>query len=349
MKAKFLKWTLRIALGTALLLVMVLITGFLYENSKRKSVKNKYPAPGKMINVDGHQIHVRFIGQGDVTIIMDAGLGELGSFGFLPIETQLAKHAQILLYDRAGCNWSEKSSTKRTPDQIAKELNQVVKQLQITGPVILVGHSQGGLNMMRYAALYRNEVNGLVLLDAAHPDSYSKMPLDVRETLMSAMGNISVVNTFAKVGILRMLMPKNAMQLPTTVENINNDSIAILLTDFFPKTMNECIHPEHNDSVVNHGLSMSDLQLDSLPVRILAATGSMEGPMGPPPGWNDDLEKKHIQYWSEMQQGLLALSTNSEILVLNEGGHAMQFTQSDTVISKILALVEKLSSNPENK
>lgn len=341
-----LKWAKTAIFFLLVLLILILATGSFYEISKRSSARADIVAPGKMVNVGSHSLHVRLIGQGDVTIVMDAGAGEMGSLAYLSVEKELAKHAKVLLYDRAGCNWSEKSSSKRTPEQIARELNQVIKQLGINGPIILVGHSQGGLNMMKYAAMFREQVHGLVLLDAAHPDAYARMPEDVKEVLMNASGNIEVVNMLAKTGILRVIMPNNALQLPHKVEGINNDSIAVILTSFFPQTLNECIYPEHKEGVVNHGLTMADLQLDSLPVRIIAASGSMSGPMGSPPGWNEDLEKKHIQYWMEMQKGLLALSTQSELAVLNDGGHAIQLSEPDTVVSTILALMERIQSKP---
>jgi len=346
MKHKILKWTLRLIIGIASLLTIVVTVGFIYENSVRASIKSKYLAPGRMINIGSHSIHTRLIGKGDVTIIMDAGAGELGSFAYLPIENQLAQQAKVLLYDRAGCNWSEQSEYKRTPEEISKELNQVIKQLDISGPLILVGHSQGGLNMMKYAAMFRDHVNALVLIDAAHPNAFHEMPVEVREVLMNASGNIDLVNVIARIGLLRLLMPKDALQLPEPVDGQNTDSIAVTLTSFFPQTMNYCIYPEHKEGVINHGLTMADLNLDSLPVRILSASGSMRGPSGGPPGWNDDLENMHIQYWRDMQKGLLAISTNSELSVLKDGRHYIQFTNPDTVVNTILSLVEKIKTNP---
>lgn len=339
MKSK-LKWISRIIFGIVAVVILFIAFVYVYENTQRKSVLKKYPLPGQMVDLGTHKIHVRIIGEGNVTILMDAGAGELGSYGYLPIETKLATYAKVVLYDRAGCNWSEKSNTVRNPDNIAKELHEVVKQLGITGPVVLVGHSQGGLNMMRYASLFREEVNGLVLLDAAHPEAYAKIPADVKQTLIKAQGSIELVNLMAKMGFLRLMMPPDAMQLPEPVKGTDNKALALLLTDFFPQTMNNCIYPEHKDGVVNSGLTMDDLFLDSLPVRILSASGSMIGPHGAPPGWNEELEAKQIKYWTEMQQGLLQLSTNSKQEVLPEAGHGMHFKEPGPVIKHILELVE---------
>jgi len=348
MKNTVKKWLKRTILGIMILVLIGVTVSFFFEGSIRNSVKEKYPPPGKMVNIGSHNIHVRLIGQGDITVVMDAGAGELGSFAYLSIEKQVAQHAKVLLYDRSGCNWSEKSELKRTPENIAIELNQVIKQLDIKGPVILVGHSQGGLNMIKYASMFRDQVNGLVLIDAAHPDSYSEMPPDVKEVLINASGNIEVVRTLSRIGILRLTMPGNALQLPAPVKGINNDSIAKLLTSYFPQTMNNCIYPEHKDGVMNHGLTMTELGLGSLPIRIISATGAMYGPMGSPPGWNEELEKKQIIYWAKMQKGLLDLSSNSQMMLIREAGHFIQFTQPDTVINTILRLAEQINKSTLN-
>ena len=44
--------------------------------------------------------------------------------------------------------------------------------MQLVGPYVLVGQSFGGLNMQLYARLHPAEAAGLVLVDAAHEDSY---------------------------------------------------------------------------------------------------------------------------------------------------------------------------------
>lgn len=335
-----LKWLRRIAFGVAAAMVLVLAVLYIHEGMKRKTVMERHPAPGRMVDVGTHELHVRMFGVGPVTIVMDAGAGPLGSHGFLPIERQLAEHARVVVYDRAGCNWSERSDAARSPDNIARELHSLVGKLGITGPVVLVGHSQGGLNVMRYASLYRDEVDGLVLLDAAHPQAYARMPADVKRVMLAAQGNPATVDWMARIGVLRLLMPRDAIQLPEPMDGVDNQALALLLTDLFPKNVNDCMDPEYHDGVVNHGLTMDDLSLGALPVTILSASGSMKGPQGPPPGWNDQLEASQVGYWTEMQQGLRQLSSRSRHEVLPGVGHGMHFEQPGPVARHILEMAD---------
>jgi pimeloyl-ACP methyl ester carboxylesterase len=54
--------------------------------------------------------------------------------------------------------------------QIAKELHALLTNAKIAGPYLVVGHSQGGLNMLMFAEMYRSEIEGIVSVDGAPPD-----------------------------------------------------------------------------------------------------------------------------------------------------------------------------------
>lgn len=57
------------------LIIIVVGSGFIYEAvSESQDLKN-YPAPGKIINVDGHDMHVYIEGQGPETVVFAAGWG----------------------------------------------------------------------------------------------------------------------------------------------------------------------------------------------------------------------------------------------------------------------------------
>lgn len=126
-------------------------------------------APEGMVDVGGYKLYYSCTGQGSPTVIMDAGLGE-NSSTWAGVGPDLAKLTRVCVYDRAGLGKSGKGPRPRTSMQIAKELHTLLTNAKILGPYVVVGHSQGGLNMLMFAELYRSEVVGIVSIDGAPPD-----------------------------------------------------------------------------------------------------------------------------------------------------------------------------------
>lgn len=136
------------------------------------AAQTKPYANGGMVTVGKRQVHVLVEGHGGPAVILEAGfVNDLRSFG--KIQSDVAKLTMVVSYDRAGLGLSESTAGPRSGEQIAKDLHDLLTQLQIPPPYVLVGHSAGGLYVRSFAHLYRNEVAGMVFVDAVLP-SYLK-------------------------------------------------------------------------------------------------------------------------------------------------------------------------------
>jgi hypothetical protein len=60
-------------IALAILLVGIPALGMTYQMVAEASDRQAYPAPGQMVNVDGHMIHLHCTGEGEPTIILEAG------------------------------------------------------------------------------------------------------------------------------------------------------------------------------------------------------------------------------------------------------------------------------------
>ncbi|HKP53758.1 MAG TPA: alpha/beta fold hydrolase [Chloroflexia bacterium] len=128
------------------------------------------PVPSEgLVDVGGYKLYYSCSGQGSPTVIMDAGLGETSST-WSRVQPEVAKFTRVCIYDRAGLARSERGPAPRTAMQIARELHALLMNAKIGGPYVVVGHSQGGLNMLMFAELYKNDVAGIVSVDGAPPD-----------------------------------------------------------------------------------------------------------------------------------------------------------------------------------
>ncbi|MDV2682858.1 alpha/beta hydrolase [Alkalihalophilus lindianensis] len=133
-----------------------------------------------VIKVRDVNLFAKLVGehQGKPTVIMDAGYGDDSSV-WKSMIMEVAAFANVLIYDRAGLGKSGKSSNERTSLEMVKELNELLHQMNLDPPYLLVGHSFGGVNMRLYATEYPEEVYGLVLVDAT--------PEDYRERFLPTM------------------------------------------------------------------------------------------------------------------------------------------------------------------
>jgi len=128
---------------------------------------------GGMIDVGGYYVRVECWGSGR-TVVFESGLSQpRETWGTVPSE--VAKIARVCTYDRAGVAESDDANFKRKSSDLVRELRILLQKEGEKDPVVLVGHSFGGLNARMYAMSYPGEVAGLVLVDPSHEDQYVKM------------------------------------------------------------------------------------------------------------------------------------------------------------------------------
>ena len=79
------------------------------------------PAPGLMVLVGEHRLHLNCAGQGEPAVVMDAGLGGT-SLDWVRVQPELARYTRVCTYDRAGYGWSEPGPLPRpsSPWQLAQ-------------------------------------------------------------------------------------------------------------------------------------------------------------------------------------------------------------------------------------
>jgi pimeloyl-ACP methyl ester carboxylesterase len=131
----------------------------------------RFPPPGHLVDVGGFRLHINSSGEGSPAVILDAALGG-SSVSWTLVQPALSTLTRVCSYDRAGFGWSEAGPPPRTAGRIAEELRTLLANARVPPPFILVGHSFGGFVMRIFAARYRADVAGLVLVDPAHPEDW---------------------------------------------------------------------------------------------------------------------------------------------------------------------------------
>lgn len=97
---------LRITAWGAGLAVLAASVGFLYETSARRGDAAHHRAPGRLVDVGGHRLHLYCTGTGAPTVVLEAGLAE-SSASWETIQRRLSSGNRVCSYDRAGYAWSD--------------------------------------------------------------------------------------------------------------------------------------------------------------------------------------------------------------------------------------------------
>ncbi len=160
-----LRWLGRGVFALVALAVVMALSGAAYEAVAARGDARAYPAPGRLVDVGGHRLHIYCVGAGGPTIVLDAGLGET-SLDWSLVQPELATTTRVCAYDRAGMGWSDPSPRARTPANIAEELHTLLVNADIAGPYVLVAHSLSGKYARLFALHHSDEMAGLVLVDA---------------------------------------------------------------------------------------------------------------------------------------------------------------------------------------
>ena len=332
------------------LLLLLMLVGVAYQGIGSARDARRYPAPGQMVDVGGHRLHLCCMGERRPTVVMDAGL-TASSLSWRLVQSEVSKFTRVCSYDRAGLGWSEPSPMPRTSQQIVQELHALLANAGIKGPYVLVGHSFGGFTARLYAATYSDEVVGMVLLDSAHPNNWLHMTEERKKELERAVRLSHRGAMLARLGMARFvsfLVSARAFDMARLcVSFLSGGAIKggesmlapsrKLPAELLPIIRALWTQPKFFTTVAR--------QIKALPISAsqVARTGKFgDMPLIVLSASNPDPTRK-IE-----QDGLARLSRNARHIVPSSGSHWIQLDQPDLVIEAIREVIE-LARSAQNR
>jgi len=151
--------------------------------------------------VNGNDLYLACSGGPGPTVIFEAAVG--GDHTLWPIADRIRDKAYACVYDRPGNGDSSVPAKPMTARADVADLHKLLEVAGIPGPVVMVGHSYGGLIAWMEAVEHPDDVAGVVLIDSSHPDQLARwdalMTEDQQAQLRAPFANFPYVDFLASL------------------------------------------------------------------------------------------------------------------------------------------------------
>ncbi|KDN58954.1 alpha/beta hydrolase [Exiguobacterium sp. AB2] len=291
----------------------------------------------QMVRVFDTKLEVKTIGEHGRPIVIMTGMG--CSFEeWIEVTERLVSSNRILLYHRPGTGRSEISTRKRNTEATAKELKELLHVLQIDEPIVLIGHSYGGLCAQHYAKLFPGDLAALILIDSTSHDLHKLDALDtpVMDRLASDEDWIQQCRHYAKCStseLTDLIGPNLSEAQQKLPESIQAKLLNFSRRPQLYKTMLEEVQNWYQDAKLIKDLG----SFEDVPLYILSRDAEYEIKRGRMEGLPESELKSFEGTWHQLVREQAELSSNSRFFIAKGASHAIHLDRPDMILDVVNA------------
>lgn len=330
------RWLKRVSLGVGGLLVVLLVSGMVYQEISESRDLARFPAPGALVNVAGHLMHIHCLGQGSPTVVLEQGLNGVAS-AWGEVHRQTALLTRVCAYDRAGLGYSEPIHRPTRAPEVAGLLGRLLESAGIDDDLILVGWSAGGVYVREFQRQNPVRAKAMLLVESSHEQQAKRYPIPPEDH--GGDSTLRIASYLAPLGLVRMSgMVKSRFESFGGSDDQRARLIAIYEQSHVIGTMLRESEAFNFDIDGESPPSLGDLPL----IVISRAT-----PAGVPSSGSPEEQayaQRHQEVEQELQRELTSLSTRGRQVVATKSGHAIHLEQPEIVIESIGELVRLVRS-----
>jgi pimeloyl-ACP methyl ester carboxylesterase len=254
------------------------------------------------VDVTGRRLALVRAGGGAPTVVLETGLGA-ESEEWEPVFQEVEQFTSVCRYDRANRGRSDPAPKPRAAQDFVADLYSLLIAAAIPRPLVLVGHSLGGLIVRLYAHQYPHDVAGLVLVDPMHEDQ------------------------FDRIG------PRIPTRFPGEPEALTQ------LRSFWTTDWRD---PAKNQEGVDFPASQAQAHainsLGDIPMLVLTAGTFLRD--APPEPAAQQLAAQLQMLWQEMHRELMQQSSNATQILVETSGHFIQREQPEAIVAAIRQMLD---------
>lgn len=241
--------------------LVLLLASFIYHRLALQREKASLNPMGQMVSVNGHDMSVFVKGNGPQTLVFLSGAGTASPIlEFKDLYDGLSKKYKIVVVERAGYGYSEDTSKSRDVSEVLSETRQALAKAQVSGPYIILSHSMASLETLLWQEKYPSEIQAVIGLDWALPESYAHLKMHPQILRMARLGS--------QLGLLRYIPSR--LYVPN--ENLSSSDRRLYQRIAYRQILSQAML---NESLsVKENAKKVDAKIDSqIPTLLLVSNG----------------------------------------------------------------------------
>jgi pimeloyl-ACP methyl ester carboxylesterase len=310
----------------AILLAATAVIGFLYQQWGQAHDAKRFPAPGALISVGEHRLHLWCVGKGSPTVLMLSG-GGTPAVTMYDAQTRIGIFTRVCSYDRAGLGWSDPPTKPMSLTDMVDDLDALLLNANIEGPFVIVPESFGGMVALAYATRNPTKIAGAVFVDASEPDLWFRVSAKSHGAMKR---NEMLWQVGWRLGIIRAALPFATPDWVATLSPKLKGEFEAVWSRPMASFANDAIDAFQQTKMSERPSATPGL-LGKSPIIVLrhGKSGGM--------GVEEDFEKE----WPAAQAKLAKLSTDSRLIMAQENHHPIAEENPQLVTEAVRDIVSK--------
>ncbi|ADY21079.1 alpha/beta fold family hydrolase [Bacillus thuringiensis serovar finitimus YBT-020] len=276
-------------------------------------------------------------GSSKQTVVIQTGM-TCSFYDWLPIIEKLSQHFTVVSYHRPGYGKSELGNHSRTTLQTTKELHMLLQKLDIHEPIILIGHSYGGLCAQHFAMLYENKLQSLILVDSTSMNLHrlDELHLPISDQTDSDDMWLQKYNTYSKMDVEMLSNELKTMLADQSRQQIEFSTSPTL----YKATASELSEWK------NCARSIKELyKTIEVPLIVIGRDPQYSITQLTEDGMQKEEATQLEAMWQELIHEQLQISINSQYILAEHAGHGIENDRPDIIIEAVQSVRIKKGSN----
>ncbi|WP_245639494.1 alpha/beta hydrolase [Viridibacillus arvi] len=285
--------------------------------------------------INQKKIEILQKGEAGTPIIILTGMG--CSFDeWYEVTESLSKTNRVIMFHRPGLGTSEIRDEVRNTQTVVNELSKMIQLLEISEPVILVGHSYCGLNVQHFVKEYPKKVAGIVLVDSTSVDLKDLDDLDLPvlnegstdEFWMEKCHAYSQMKSEELSKVIEPTLTEKQKLLP-------NDIQQRLINFQINPSLYKAMHSEISNWKKDGDIIKKLVCYPDIPLIVICRDKEHNIQLGTMDGLPESELRLFEEKWQELIMNQVNLTSNSKFIIAKEASHSIHFDRPDIIVQSI--------------